>query len=370
MKALVVDDSLLSLRILKVSLEKNGIQTFEARNYEEVFEQLEEHTEEIGAITLDREMPEFTGEEIAAKIKEYDQYKDIPIIFISSLSSRDEIKKGLEIGVYDYISKPIDSDITFLKVKNAISYFEALQEIKEREKNITRMSDELSENYQKIDELNRRLVEKNRTLEVLVEARTKELQDMTNSLIAALENANLYNDENTGDHINRVAEYSEIIARGYGLSNEYVKGIKLYSPLHDIGKVGIPDSILKKPGRYTEDEFKLMKEHVVIGHNMIKDSPLSDVAKNIALYHHEKWDGSGYAKGLAGEDIPLEARIVAIADVFDALTSKRSYKEAFSVDKALSIMEEGKGQHFDPKLLGVFFNDIDKILVVKKNFTD
>ena len=149
---------------------------------------------------------------------------------------------------------------------------------------------------------------------------------MTNSLIVALENANLYNDENTGKHIKRVAMFSELIAKELGLSKEFVARIKMYAPIHDIGKVGIPDEILKKPGRYTPEEFEIMKEHVVIGYNMIKESSLPETAKNIVRYHHEKWSGTGYRIGLKGEDIPVEARIVSIADVFDALSTKRIYK--------------------------------------------
>jgi len=370
MRVLIVDDSPLDLRILKDSLELNGIGVIEARNGKECLEKLSRNFSDIGAITLDVEMPDYNGEELAMNIKQISKYRDIPIIFISSISERDFIKKGLEVGAYDYIVKPVDSYITSLKVKNAVNYYKALLEIKEREENIIFMSEEVRINYRKIDELNRRLLEKNKILEVLVEARTKELQDMTNALISALENANLYNDEVTGKHIERVAMYSEIIAKGAELHKDFVKEIKLYSPLHDIGKVGIPESILKKPGKYTPEEFETMKKHTTIGFNMIKDSPLSNVAKNIIRYHHEKWNGSGYENGLKEEDIPIEARIVAIADVFDALATKRNYKEAFPIEKVLEIMEDGRGTHFDPVLLNVFFNNLDKIMLVWENNKD
>lgn len=366
MKVLIVDDSLLSLKIIKNSLEKKGIKTITAKNGYEAFERLKESYEEISVITLDRELPDLLGEEIAKRIKSIERYKDIPLIFITSLSDREEIKCGLEIGVYDYITKPIDSEITYLKVKNAFKYYSALKEVIDREKSIRVMSDEARKDYKKIDELNRRLKEKNKILEVLVDARTKELQDMTHSLLVALEDANLYNDENTGNHLLRVANYSEILGVGAGLGDYFIKEIKLYAPLHDIGKVGISDILLKKPGRYTKEEFDEMKKHVEIGYKMIKKSPLSDVAKNIVRYHHEKWNGEGYLQGLKGEEIPIEARIVAIADVFDALTTKRPYKEAFSVEKALNILKEGRGTHFDPNLLDIFFESLDNILKIKK----
>lgn len=370
MKALIVDDSPLSLKILKRSLEKNGTSVITSKNGEEFFKNLEEYGDEIGVITLDREMPDMTGEEIALKVKMNEKYRDIPIIFISSLSSKEDIEKGLEIGVYDYIPKPIDSYITFLKVSNAIRYYKAILGVKDREKNMIEMSKEAKRSYRKIDELNRRLREKNKILEVLVEARTKELQEMTHSLISALENANLYNDENTGQHIERVALYSEIIAREAGLEKAFVKEIKLYAPLHDIGKVGIRDAILKKPGKYNEVEFGEMKKHVSIGYNMIKDSPLSEVAKNIIRYHHEKWDGSGYGLGLKEEEIPREARIVTLADVFDALSTKRTYKEAFNLEKTLGIMTEGRGSHFDPFYFDIFIENIEKIVLIRDSLLD
>lgn len=370
MKVLIVDDSPLSLKILRESLRRKGLETVVASSGYEAFEKLKEHYEEIAVITLDRELPDLSGEEIAKRIKSMEKYKDIPLIFITSLSSRDDIKYGLEMGVYDYITKPIDSDITYLKVRNAIRYYSVLQEATEREKSIRVMSDEARRDYRKIDELNRRLKEKNKILEVVVEARTKELKDMTHSLLVALEDANLYNDENTGKHLLRVANYSELLGRGAGLGNYFIQEIKLYAPLHDIGKVGISDSLLKKPGRYTKEEFDEMKKHVEIGYKMIKNSPLSDVAKNIVRYHHERWDSTGYIKGLKGEEIPIEARIVAIADVFDALTTKRPYKEAFIIEKALEILDEGKGSHFDPKLLDIFFKNIDSVLKIKEENDD
>ncbi len=370
MRVLIVDDSQLDLKILRESLEVNGINVIEAKNGKECLEKLNKNFSDIGAITLDVEMPDYDGEVLAQNIRKIGKYKDIPIIFISSVADRTIIKRGLEIGAYDYILKPIDPYITALKVSNAVNYYKAILEIKEREENIIFMSEEVRINYKKIDELNRRLLEKNKILEVLVEARTKELQDMTNSLISALENANFYNDEVTGKHIERVALYSEVIARGANLHRDFVKEIKLYSPLHDIGKVGIPESVLKKPGKYTEEEFKIMKKHTEIGYNMIKDSPLSNVAKNIIKYHHEKWDGTGYGEQLRGGKIPIEARIVAIADVFDALATRRSYKEAFPLHKILEIMDEGRGRHFDPELVEVFFDNLEKMIFIKENNND
>lgn len=370
MKILVADDSLLNRKILKNALEKHGMQVIEAVDGREAIDVIERFSEEIGVITLDRDMLEVSGEEVVKKIRQDDKVKDIPVIFISSLAEKSDIEWGLEVGVYDYISKPIDPYITFLKVKNALNYYKTVLDVRMSEKTIAAMNSELVENYSKIDELNRRVLEKNKILEVLVDARTKELNEMTVALITILENANYYNDENTGNHIKRVAEYSELIAREAGLDAELVKDIKIYAPLHDIGKVGVSDAILKKPGKFTPEEFNEMKKHVQIGYNMIKESPLSQVAKNIIRHHHEKYDGSGYLEGLVGEAIPIEARIVAIADVFDALSTKRIYKEAFPMEEVEAIMMEGRGKHFDPVLLDIFFREKETVIMLRDKYRD
>jgi len=296
---------------------------------------------------------------------------DIPVIVVSRLCDDSIGKSVFEIGVYDYFTcNEIENELLYYRIKNAVYYYKNLKEVKLREESIVLISKEARENYKKIDELNRRLLEKNKILEVLVEARTKELQDMTNSLISALESANLYNDEDTGTHLERVSEYSAILSEYSGMSKNFVKDIKIYSPLHDIGKVGIPDAILKKPGKYTKEEFEEMKKHVLIGYNMIKDSGISQIAKNIIKYHHEKWDGSGYVEGLSEKNIPIEARIVAVADVFDALTTKRSYKDAFDIAKTLEIMNEGKGKHFDPELIDLLNKNIKKFILIKDRYND
>ena len=348
-KVLVIDDTKLVRKIITYVLNSSGIETIEAENGLEGLQILEENFLNIRAITVDVEMPIMDGIEFVKNVKAKKKYENLPIIIVTSLSEKEDMQKGLELGVYDYIIKPVDRTLVFLKVRNAMRYYENTIEIEKLNKDITR---------------------KNFELEALVEIRTKELENMTNSLIVALENANLYNDENTGKHIKRVAMFSELIAKELGLSKEFVARIKMYAPIHDIGKVGIPDEILKKPGRYTPEEFEIMKEHVVIGYNMIKESSLPETAKNIVRYHHEKWSGTGYRIGLKGEDIPVEARIVSIADVFDALSTKRIYKEKFSIEETLRIMAEGRGEQFDPKIFDIFLKNIDKIIELKNRYAD
>jgi HD-GYP domain-containing protein (c-di-GMP phosphodiesterase class II) len=184
---------------------------------------------------------------------------------------------------------------------------------------------------------------------------------MTYAMVAALENANLYFDEETGNHVRRISLLSEFIGKRAGIDEGFVKMVKLYAPLHDIGKVGVQKEILQKPGKLTSEEFEHIKEHVSIGYRIINDRAIDTMAKNIVLYHHEKWMGSGYVHGLAGTDIPLEARIVSIADVFDALVNKRVYKEAIPLDTALDIMRKERGVSFDPDLLDAFIMGIKAI---------
>jgi len=227
--------------------------------------------------------------------------------------------------------------------------------------------EELQAKNIQIESLNRELYGKNIRLEKLVQERTEKLDKMTVALISVLENANQYNDEDTGQHIKRVSYYSFLISERAKLSKELREEIKLYSALHDIGKVGIPHAILNKPGRFTDAEFEEMKKHVEIGYKMVENAPISAVAKNIIRYHHEKFDGNGYAAGLSGDKIPVEARVVALADVFDALTSKRTYKRAMPFDKAIEIITEGRGSHFDPAMVDIFLKCLPEIRGVMVN---
>ncbi len=183
---------------------------------------------------------------------------------------------------------------------------------------------------------------------------SKKLKKLTIGLVQTLENANTFNDEETGSHIKRIGKYSQVLAKELQLKPIDTEKIGLYASLHDVGKIGISDHILKKPGKLTEEEFEVMKNHVEIGYNLMKDLDISPIALNIVRYHHEKWNGTGYGKGLKGEEIPREARIVAIADVYDALRQKRIYKDAFTHEKSVEIIISESGKHFDPNLVKIF----------------
>jgi putative two-component system response regulator len=200
---------------------------------------------------------------------------------------------------------------------------------------------------------------------------TQELKEAYLDTIFRLSVAAEYKDDDTAVHIHRMSRYSAILAEGLGLSVAEVESIRYASPMHDIGKLGVPDAILMKPGKLTPVEFKEMQNHTVFGAKILENAKadLLKVSEVIALTHHEKWDGSGYPRGMKGEGIPLSGRIVALADVFDALTTKRCYKPAFSLEESMKIIKEGTGRHFDPKVVQAFDNSIEKILAVKAQFS-
>ncbi|MGL6120731.1 MAG: HD-GYP domain-containing protein, partial [Fusobacteriaceae bacterium] len=189
---------------------------------------------------------------------------------------------------------------------------------------------------------------------------------ITKALIRSFEAANELNDEDTGNHILRVSMYSKFLAQQLKCSSKFVKDIGEYASLHDVGKIGISDAILKKPGKLTQKEFEEMKQHVILGKKLIDTMELGSIASNIALYHHERWNGNGYCHGLKSTNIPLEARIVALADVYDALRQKRVYKEDFSHEKTVEIIRKESGEHFDPNIVNIFleFNkEFDNIFI-------
>lgn len=232
-----------------------------------------------------------------------------------------------------------------------------------------RQQKQLNRVNQELAEKNSILADREAHLVKLVDEKTQKIERITIALVNALEDANLLNDADTGNHIKRVSKYSAVLAEAYGCSPDYVHRIELYASLHDIGKVGIPDGILKKHGPFEDDEFEKMKQHVLIGFRMIDREDLDMMAKNIVRYHHEKWDGSGYVEGLAGEAIPLEARIVALADVYDALTSKRVYKPAYGEEETEGIIKAGSGKHFDPAIVDAFFSRLDSILSIRSEYS-
>lgn len=276
-------------------------------------------------ILLDLQLPDISGFEVCAVLKSCPTTLNIPIIFITSSGTIENEIKALEMGANDFLSKPIQSHVLNLKVDIHISLTSV------------------------------RLLEESHT-----------------DAISMLSEAGHYNDSDTGMHIWRMAAYAELITKEMDLGRTYSHILRNAAPLHDTGKIGIPDHILKKPGALTPEEWVIMKQHSQIGYDILSKSqaPIFKMAAQIALHHHEKWDGSGYPYGHKEERIPLEARIVAIADVFDALTTARPYKEAWPIDEAFKFIASNSGTHFDPAITSIFLTCQQQVTKIKLEYCD
>lgn len=286
-------------------------------------------------ILLDIMMPKMDGYSVLKTLKSSPETAYIPIIFVTAKDRIEDEARGFELGAVDYIIKPISAPIVKSRVATHIA-----------------------------------LSQQTKAFEKLVLKRTEELRVVQKSAIFMLGEAGHYNDSDTGNHIWRMAAYCGAIAEAIEWPIEEVKMLELAAPMHDTGKIGIPDEILKAPRKLTQEEWRLMKKHTSVGYSILSksDTRLFKMAACIAMNHHEKWDGTGYPRGIAGDEISEAARIVAIADVFDALTSKRPYKQAWSVEDAFQEIENGKGKHFDPNLVNHFLNIKEKIIEIKKSW--
>jgi len=295
-------------------------------------------------VLLDYMMPEIDGLSLFGALRDYAHRQDLPVVIVTAADEREIRYEALSAGVNDFLLKPIDKTELLTRVRNLLALFDAKRKLADRAA---------------------WLAEEVRKATAALRAREVEVIDR-------LSRAAEFRDPETGYHIQRMANYSELIARQLGLSEADCELLRTAAPMHDVGKVGIPDSILLKPGRLTPEEFEVMKRHAEYGYRILKesDSPLLQVAALIAWTHHEKWDGSGYPRGLVGEAIPLFGRIVAVADVFDALTSARPYKPAWPLERALNLLREERGRHFDPACVDAFFATLDAILEVKRRFAD
>lgn len=286
-------------------------------------------------ILLDIMMPGMDGYEVCRKLKANPATAKIPIIFITAKNQEEDEQKGLELGAVDYITKPISPPIVLSRIKTHLA-----------------------------------LYDQNMVLEQRVLERTKELKDTRLEIIRRLGRAAEYKDNETGLHVIRMSHYSRFIAEAVEHGNGWADLVFNASPMHDIGKIGIPDRILLKPGKLDDEEWKLMRQHPAFGAEIIGEhsSDLMKMSLQIALTHHEKWDGSGYPNGLKGEETPIAGRIVAIADVFDALTTVRPYKKAWTVEDAIKFIDQNAGSHFDPKLVPIFHNVLPNILDIMETY--
>jgi len=296
-------------------------------------------------LLLDIEMPEMDGFQVMSEIRQQGVVDELfPIVILTGRQDAETRNRALTQGAADFISKPFDETETLLRIRNALKIYAAYHEETHRSEQ----------------------------LEQLVAQRTQELSKAADVFIGRLARAGELKDDETGKHVLRVGKYAHQLASLFGLPQDICFMIEKAAPLHDLGKIGIADEILLKPGKLTEAERDIMKRHTYIGANLLDDhnSVLVQMAAAIALSHHEWWDGSGYPKGLAAEAIPVEGRITAICDVFDALTSERPYKHAWTPTAALAEIQRLSAKQFDPQLVQLFAENINKILELKASYSD
>lgn len=288
-------------------------------------------------ILLDVMMPGMDGYELCSRLKQNQKTAGIPVMFITTMNEDMNEERGLDLGAVDYITKPINPSLVKKRIRNQIE----LKQYRDH-------------------------------LELLVKERTAEIHETRLDIIRILGRAAEYKDNETGIHIIRMSRYCEKIAMAYGLDSKSAELLLNASPMHDVGKIGIPDNILQKPGRLDDSEREIMNRHAHMGYKIIgrHKSEILSLAAVIAYEHHEKWDGTGYPRGLKGEEISIFSRIVAIADVFDALTSKRVYKDAMPVEHAIDLIINEKGKHFDPDVADAFLSIIPAILEVRQEHSD
>jgi len=357
-KIMVVDDTPVNLKVISAYLAREGYQQIDTvQDSREALATLLRKGPDL--LLLDLMMPHVSGLDILETIREIPDLRRLPVIVITAAEEREMKTKSLELGATDFLSKPVDAEDLILRVRNTL-------ELK---------------SYQD-------------SLEEKVHERTADLRKSREDVIHCLARAAEYRDNETGHHVIRVGRYVGMMARHLGADAQTSHMMELASTLHDMGKIGIPDSILLKPGPLTEDERKEMMKHCEFGAEICTPggteasesgsahavtggmmfsgsaSPLLQMATRIAVSHHERWDGGGYPRGLKGEKIPIEGRITAVADVFDALSSKRPYKEPFPLDKCFGIIDEDAGKHFDPQVVEAFRAKRSDVISVHDTYRD
>lgn len=346
---LVVDDEELNRRLMEAMLLSMGYEVLSARDGVEALQAAQDHP--VDVILLDIMMPRMNGFEAARQLKEMEKTSHIPIVMVTALSEVNDRVKALQSGADDFLTKPVDQTELKARVHSLLqvkAYHDHMREDKKLlEEEVARKTEELRKAFEVI---------KSSSLDT----------------IYRLSRAAEYRDEDTGTHIKRMSNYSAAVARKMSLVDKAVETLLYAAPMHDVGKIGIPDRILLKPGKLDADELDVMRQHTVFGSKILEGatSGFLRLAEVVALTHHEKWDGSGYPRGLKGKEIPLVGRIVAIADVFDALTTRRPYKEPFTLDKSYAIIRESRGSHFDPDVVDAFFAAEDEILSIKEKYKD
>ncbi len=331
---LVVDDFKTNVEYLRDFLEPE-YRVLAAYSGEQALEvALEGHPD---ILLLDVMMPGMDGYETCRRFKEDPRLKNIPIIFVTALGDEKDEASAFEAGGSDFLTKPVKRIVVLKRIRTQLASLDQM-----------------------------------RRLEAEVQKRTREIESTRMKVIQCLGKAAEFRDNETGNHVIRMSHFAERIALAYGLDADEARLYLYATPMHDVGKIGIRDTILLKPGRLDEEELKEMRTHCEIGEKILgeRDSLLLETASICAKTHHERWDGKGYPAGLAGEDIPLVGRIAAVADVFDALTSKRPYKEAWPIAKAAGEIQNSSGTQFDPAVVEAFHKALEEILVIRENYLE
>ena len=342
-KILIVDDAEINLILFEALLKRVGDCT-PVMFSDSVAALACAKTDDFDLIIVDYMMPEVNGMEFITAFRSTPGRQHIPVLMITANDQKQVRYDALEKGATDFLTKPVDKIEFMARVKNMLDLGASRKMLENR-------AAWLAEEVQKA---------------------TAEIKERERETVIRLSRAAEYRDPETGAHILRMAHYSQLIARGLGLPPSVCELLLEAAPMHDIGKVGIADSILLKPGRLSFEEFEVMKQHAVLGHEILKGSAslVLQAGAEIALGHHEKFDGSGYPAGLSGEAIPIFSRIVAVADVFDALTSERPYKSAWSLERASEHLKAQVGSHFDPACLASFFSQWDSVVDIQQRFKD
>ena len=362
---MIVDDESINIEIVKAYLEEEGFENLIATTRaSHAIDMIREHRPDI--VLPDIKMAEISGLELLRRMRRDQEMMMIPVIVLTAANDPEVKLRGLRLGASDFLAKPVDPSELTLRLENVLA--------------VKAYQDHLADYSEK--------------LERQVRIRMEELVRSRQEAIHCLARAGEFRDDDTGHHVTRVGRYSALIANELGFPQAAVDLIEQAAQLHDVGKIGIPDAILHKPGKLDPQEFDIIQEHCNIGRRIINplsheesirlephafvglqimgstNSPVLRLAAVIAATHHEKWDGTGYPKGLSGNAIPIEGRIVAVADVFDALSSSRPYKKAFPIERCLKILVEGRGKHFDPRVLDAFLRRTEEAIQIMEEYMD
>ena len=342
---LIIDDVADNIQVAMNILQEDSYEFSFADNGNEALSILQDESMDLDLILLDIMMPEMDGYELCQKLKASSRWQEVPVIFLTARADAESIAKGFEVGGVDYISKPFHANELLARVKNHIQLYHAKAFLKQQNIDL-----ETKANYEHIRLLT-------------------ELEDNQKEMIYMLTEIMEATSDETGKHIVRMAKASRLLAAYHPSLNEDDADIIFHAaPMHDIGKITIPSEILHKPDRYTEQEFEIMKRHTSNAYELLSKSQrrFMQAAAIIANEHHEKWDGTGYPRGLKATDIHIYGRIVAIADVFDALTHTRKYKDAWKIEDAVDYIKDHSGSQFDPELVDIFLEHLDEFLAISE----